>query len=182
MTSVSAIAASAARCGRSWAAPNEQLRPMVSGRAWRTACPERLDRVAGQVAARQIGEGHRQHDRQRRGRAPARPRSAAMIAGLGVERVEHRLDQDEVDAALDQRVDLLAIDRLQRVEIDLAKARIVDVGRQRQRLVGRPDRAGDPARPAVAAPAQSSATARAIRAAARLISRDQMLRRHNRPG
>ena len=29
-------------------------------------------------------------------------------AGLGVERVEHRLDQDEIGAALDQRVDLLA--------------------------------------------------------------------------
>ena len=72
-----------------------------------------------------------------------------MIAALAVERVEHRLDQDEVDPALDQRVDLLAIDRLDRVEVDLAKAGIVDVGRQRQRLVGRPDRAGDPALAAV---------------------------------
>ena len=35
-----------------------------------------------------------------------------MIAGLGVQRVEHRLDQDEVDAALQQRLDLLAIDSL----------------------------------------------------------------------
>ena len=37
-----------------------------------------------------------------------------MIAGLGVQRVEHRLDQDEIDAAFDQRVDLLAIDVLDR--------------------------------------------------------------------
>ena len=72
-----------------------------------------------------------------------------MIAGLGVERVEHRLDQDEIDAALDQRIDLLAIDRLHLVEIDFAKGGIVDVGRQRQGLVGRAERARDPARLAV---------------------------------
>ena len=49
MTRVSAIAASDVRCGRSCAAPNEQLRPMVTGLAWRTEAqkastvwPERL--------------------------------------------------------------------------------------------------------------------------------------------
>ena len=89
--------------------------------------------------------------------------------GLAVERVEHRLDQHRVDPAFDQGVDLLAIDGFHRVEIDLAKARIVDLRRQRQRLVGRPDRARDPARRPSAALA-SSTTSRMIRAAARLMS------------
>ena len=145
MISVSAIADKAAIWARSWAAPNEQLRPIDSGRAWRTEAqklsiewPERLrpersviviDSMIGSVARS--------------------TRRAAWIAGLGVQRVEHGLDQDEIDAAFDQRLDLLDIDVGDRVEIDLAIAGIVDVGRQRQGLVGRPDRAGDPALPAV---------------------------------
>src|SRR3546814_2471613 len=53
-------------------------------------------------------------------------------ARLRVERVEDRLDQDEVDSALQQRVDLLAVDVLQFVEPDRAKARVVDVRGQGQ--------------------------------------------------
>src|SRR3546814_19199840 len=60
-----------------------------------------------------------------------------------------RLDQDEVDSALQQRVDLLAVDVLQFVEPDRAKARVVDVRGQGQCLVGRPDRARDKAGAAV---------------------------------
>jgi hypothetical protein len=65
-------------------------------------------------------------------------------------------------------LDLLDIDVGDRVEIDLAIAGIVDVRRERQRLVGRADRAGDPA---LAAVGSASATARMIRAASTLISR-----------
>src|SRR3546814_7422084 len=54
-------------------------------------------------------------------------------------------DLDEVDSALQQRVDLLAVDVLQFVEPDRAKARVVDVRGQGQCLVGRPDRARDKA-------------------------------------
>ena len=110
--------------------------------------PESLDRVARQVATRQVGERHRDHQRQlapdlrlrldRRGD----PR-------LGIQCVEDRLDQDEIGSALGERDYLFAIDVLQFVEIDLAIARIVDVGRQRQRLVRRPDRARDEAAAAV---------------------------------
>jgi hypothetical protein len=77
---------------------------------------------------------------------------------LGVERVEHRLDEHDLGSAGDQSLDLFDIDVGQEVEIDLAKARVVDVGRERQRLVGRPERAGDEA-------------STMIRAAALLMSR-----------
>ena len=79
------------------------------------------------------------------GSSRSTPRLRGVDRGLGVQRVEHRLDQDEIDAALDQRLDLLDIDVGDGVEIDLAKAGIVDVGRERQGLVGRPERAGDAA-------------------------------------
>src|SRR6185369_2973095 len=64
---------------------------------------------------------------------------------FSVERVEDRLDQNEIDAALDESIDLLAIDRLHLVEVDLPEGGIVDVGRERQRLVRRPERTRDPA-------------------------------------
>ena len=122
MISVSACADSAATCGRSWAAPNEQLRPIVSGRAWRTEAqkastvwPDRL-RPDRSVSVIEIMSGS--------SRPSARSASQRRHdPGLGVQRVEHRLDQDEVDAALDQRLDLLAIDALHRVEVDLADSR-----------------------------------------------------------
>ena len=65
--------------------------------------------------------------------------------GLGVQRVENGLDEDKVDAAVDQGIDLFTIDGLHLVEVDFAEGGIVDVGRKRQRLVGRADRARDPA-------------------------------------
>ena len=69
--------------------------------------------------------------------------------GLGVERVEHRLDQDEIGPAVDQRGGLFVIDFDQVVPVDLAEAGVVDIGREREGLVGRADRPGDKARAAV---------------------------------
>ena len=66
---------------------------------------------------------------------------------LGVERVEDRLEQDEVGAAVDQAARRLAIGRDEIVEGDGAEAGIVDVGRDRGGAVGRADGAGDEARP-----------------------------------
>ena len=43
-----------------------------------------------------------------------------MIAALALSVSKIGLDQDEIDAALDQRIDLLAIDRLDLVEVDFA--------------------------------------------------------------
>ncbi len=92
--------------------------------------PERLDRLAREVAAGEVGERHRDHHRDH-----LAPRLARLVdgddGGLGVQRVEHCLDQDEVDAAVQQAVDLLAIDALDVVEGDGAVAGVVDDGRHR---------------------------------------------------
>ena len=169
---MSARAASAARCGRSCAAPNEQLSPIVTGRAWRTDAqnastvwPDRL-RPDKSVRVIEIISGS--------GRPSAASRFEHRLdPGLGVERVEDRLDQDEIDPALDQRVDLLAIDRLDRVEIDLADTpgSLTSGDSDSVLLVG-------PSAPATQRGLPSrcenrSATLRMIRAAARLIVADQ---------
>jgi hypothetical protein len=109
--------------------------------------PEGLRRLAGQGAARAVGDGARDH--HRRHVEPFVAQAFDRIdRGLGVQRVEDRLDQDQVDAALDQGARRLAIGFRQAVEGDLAEARIVDVGRDAGGLVGRPDGAGHPHRPA----------------------------------
>ena len=95
----------------------DRQRPRVADR-----CPEGLDRVAREVAAGKVGEGHRDHQRQLAAERLLRL-ERRHDRGLGVQRVEHGLDQDEVDAAVDQRVDLLAIDGLDLVEVDLADSR-----------------------------------------------------------
>ncbi len=97
---------------------------------------ERRAGLAGKRAARGVGDragnDHRQlqavclkcvFDRYQR--------------GLCVQRVEDRLDQDEVDAAFEQAVQGFAVRRHQLVERDRAEARIVHVGRERGGLVGR---------------------------------------------
>ena len=72
-----------------------------------------------------------------------------MDRGLGIQSVKHGLDEDDLGAALDQPFDLLDIDVGEEIEVDLAIAGIVDVGRQRQGLVGRAECAGDEAAAAV---------------------------------
>ncbi|OJH16032.1 hypothetical protein BLX88_25810, partial [Bacillus obstructivus] len=69
--------------------------------------------------------------------------------GLAVQRVEQRLDQDEVRPALDQRIGLFAVHAFEIIKVDLAETRIVDVGAERQRLVGRSDGPCNKARAAV---------------------------------
>ena len=68
---------------------------------------------------------------------------------LGVERVEDGLDQQQVGAAVEQALDLLAVGGAQIVEGDGAEAGIGNVGRDRGGAVGRADGAGDEARLAV---------------------------------
>ena len=110
--------------------------------------PERGRRLPRQRAPGAVGDRAGDHQRQAQ---PARGED--LLAGedrrLGVERVENRLDQDDVGAAVDQADDLLGVRFAQRVESDRAKAGIVDVGRDRRGAVGRPERAGDEAALAV---------------------------------
>ena len=106
--------------------------------------PERGWRLPGKGAAGTIGDRARYHH----GKPPAE-RVEHPIAGedrrLGVERVENRLDQNDVGAAVDEAFDLLGIGVAQFVESDRAEAGIVHVGRKRGGAIGRAERARDEA-------------------------------------
>ena len=99
--------------------------------------PERLDRLAREVAAALVDGGEREPERQlRRGVLRGDDR------GLRVQRVEDGFDQEEVDAALAQRADLLGVRLRHLVEGRGAVGGIVHPRRERERHVERPDRAG----------------------------------------
>ncbi len=66
---------------------------------------------------------------------------------LGVQRVEDGLDQKDVDAPFGQGLGLLGIGHAQLLEGDVARARVVDVGRNRRGLRLRAEGAGDEPRP-----------------------------------
>ena len=66
---------------------------------------------------------------------------------LGIQGVEHRLDQQQVDAALDQGPRRLRVARHQGVETDVPEPRVVHVGRERSGSAGRSQRTGDEALP-----------------------------------
>ena len=110
--------------------------------------PERFRRLSRQGAARAVGDRAGDHDRHA---------DAALLAQLGdrierrlgVERVEDRLDQQQLDAAVEQPARLFGIGGFELVERDGAEARPIDVGRERGGAVGRPHRAGYEPRPAV---------------------------------
>ena len=109
--------------------------------------PEGLDRLARERAPGGVGDRAGNHQRQI---AAGRLEHAAHREQrrLGIERVEDGFDQQQIDAAFDQRGRSFAVGRDQLVEIDVAKARVVDARRQRGGAIGRPDGAGDEACPA----------------------------------
>ena len=101
--------------------------------------PERLDGLPGQRAAGQVDDRHRDPQRQVRGDL-----AGGGDRGLRVQRVEDRLDQQQVDAALGQRRDLLGVARAwTSSKRHRAVGRVLDPRRQRERDVERADRAGD---------------------------------------
>ena len=130
--------------------------------------PEGLGDLAGERAAAGVGD---------RAGDDHRPPATVLVEerleredrGLGVEGVEDRLDQEDVGAAVDQAARLLEVGRDELVEGDVARARVVDVGRDRRGLGGRAERAGDEARP-VGGRRPSSAASRASAAAATFSS------------
>ena len=131
--------------------------------------PERFRQLARQQPAGLVGDGARDHHRHvdaaRFGDFGDR-----IQRRLGVERVEDGLDQQQVGAAVEQAVDLLAVGRAQIVEGDGAEAGIGDVGRDRRGAVGRADGAGDKARLAVLGGRPASAAVRASLAPSRFSS------------
>ena len=100
--------------------------------------PERLDRLPAQRPARQVDDRDRDPERQL-GRDLARGGDRR----LRVQRVEDRLDQEQVGAAVGQAADLLGVRLAHLVERVRPEPGIVDLRAERQRDVQRPDRAGD---------------------------------------
>ena len=92
--------------------------------------PEGFDRMAGKVAARHIGDSHRDHQGDI---------AAAGVGGLlrrhcgtfGVQCIKYCFNQQEIDTAFNQGIALLAIDIFQIVEINLPKSGVINIGRQR---------------------------------------------------
>ena len=124
------------------------MSPTENGAAWRIEFQNAAgvwpdSSAAGQVRDR-AGDHHRHAHAARLGLVEDR-----VDRGLGVERVEDRLDQQQVGAAVEQAAHLLGIGVAQLVERDGAEARIGDIRRDRRGAVGRPERAGDEALAAV---------------------------------
>ena len=133
-----------AMCARRSSAPSAQLKPMVAGLRVPHRIPECLRQLAGQQPAGFVGDGARDHH----GHV-----DAARLADfrdrverrLGVQGIEDGFDQQQIGAAVEQAIDLLAIGLAQIVEGDGAVAGIGNVGRDRGGTVGRAERAGDKA-------------------------------------
>ena len=108
------------------------------------AVPERADGLAREDPPRGVGDGARDDHRQALAAV-----FHQLVEGedrrLGVERVEDRLDQEQVAAAFEQALGLFAIGVAQLGEGDVAGGRIVDVGADARRPRRRPERAGDEA-------------------------------------
>ena len=93
----------------------------------RDGYPERFRGLAGERATAGVGDRAGDHDRN----APAQPRELGFDRkdrGFGVQRIEYRLDHDQIDAARHQSANRFGIGVDKRDERDVASARIVDVG------------------------------------------------------
>ena len=113
-------------------------------RRMRDRIPECFRRLAGQQAAGAVGDGAGDHHRQIDA-AGVELFGDGEDGGLGVERVEDGLDQQRIDAAVNEAAHLLGISDAQLIERDRAEARIQNIRRDRGGAVGRADGAGDEA-------------------------------------
>ncbi len=102
--------------------------------------PEAFDRLPRQRAPGQVDDRDADPERQLRRRV-----ARGDDRRLRVQRVEDRLDQQQVDAAVAQAADLLRVALDDLVERVRAVRRVVDARAERQRDVQRADRAGDEA-------------------------------------
>ena len=107
--------------------------------------PEGLGGLARQGTAGGVGDRARDHHRQAAAQILEHPFDREH-RGLGVQRVEDGLDQQQVGAPCDQAAggDRIVVD--QRIEVDVAKTGVVDIRRDRQGARGRTEHAGTEAR------------------------------------
>ena len=120
------------------------IEPDRQRRGMRDRIPEGLRRLPGEEASGAIRNRARYHHRQTDA-ARFQLLGDGVDRRLGVERIENGLDQQRVDAAVDQPAHLLRIGDAQLVEGDGAEAGIGDVGRDRRGAIGRTDGAGNEA-------------------------------------
>ncbi len=106
---------------------------------------EGLRGLAGQCAARLVGDRAGDHDRQAQA-VFVEDLLAREYGCLRVEGVEDRLDEEEVDPAGDQAARRLRVGLHQPAEVDVAKPRVVHVRREARRAVRGTEHAGDEAR------------------------------------
>ncbi len=125
--------------------PQGAVQPDGEGSRVSHRVPERLGRLARQRAPAEIGDGARYHHGQTHATF-----LEELIDGeqrrLGIEGVEHRLDHEQVDAAVDQPAHCLGVGDPQLVEGDVAAGRILDVRGNRRRAVGGSQHPGHPSR------------------------------------
>ena len=123
--------------------------------------PEGVDRLPGERAAGEVDDRDRDPERD------LRPLLVEDVADGGdsrlrVQRVEDRLDEQEVDAAVDEPADGLRVALPHVVERHDAVGGIVHTGRERERLVQRAERPGHEARPVGPLVARLPGEARAL--------------------
>jgi hypothetical protein len=108
--------------------------------------PEGIDRLARQGASRRVADRERDED----GELLSGRREHVENGGdrrLAVERVEHGLDQQQIDSTVHEAAHLLGVGRVDLVERHIAIGGILHARRQRERLVQWTDRTGNEARP-----------------------------------
>src|SRR6478672_10229930 len=108
-----ATRASSSMYGRISAAPSAQLRPSASGRTWRTefqnasgVWPDSVRPEASVIVP----------DTMIGSRAPLECVVDRIKRRLCVQRVEHRLDEQQIDAAVQEAIDRLAVSLCELVE------------------------------------------------------------------
>ena len=128
--------------GRICCAPNAQLRPTLKRPRMLNRHVERVERLAGERASAAIGDRGRDHQRHV-GPAGLELVVDAGDGGLRVQGIEHRLEEQEIDPSVHEAAHLFPVRLPNARECRGAERRVVDVRRDRQRPIGRSDRAGD---------------------------------------
>ena len=109
--------------------------------------PEGLQRLAREGAAAAVGHRHRDHERNADA-ACCEDLLHGHDRRLGIERVEDGLDEEQIHAAVEQRIDLFGVGLADLIEGGRTEAGVVHIGREGERAVGRTDRTGDEEGPA----------------------------------
>ncbi len=129
-------------CGRSIVGPERAVHADAQQVGMRDRVPERLDRLRRERAAA-VEDGARGHHRHAVRRCRSKYCSMANRHAFRFSVSKAVSGKQQVDAAFDQRRDLLVVGGDHLVERRAAVAGVVDVAGDRELLVGRADRAGD---------------------------------------